>query len=205
LTVSIRRVVAKLQDLGPENSGQLYKALSHELRVEILTYLTEHGPASASEMARDLKEEVADVSHHVKQLVKYGFVEVLEVRPVPRGTPVKVYRAIRRPLFFIEEVERLPSPVRGTLAGQVFQASLDDAAEGFAADAFGRRSDWHLTRTPMELDKKGWQEIRALHQETLQRTFEIQEKSGERRAESGETALRVSSTQLCYVIPKTLE
>lgn len=200
--MSIQSRTSKTRDAKRgKPATQLHKALSHDLRVEILTYLTERASASASEMARALGAEVADVSHHVKQLVKYGFAEMVEVRPVTKGTAEKVYRATKRPLINTEEVERLPSSVRSSFAGQVLQKAFDDVVAGFEVNAFGDRSDWHLTRTPLEVDEEGWQEIIAIHQRTLDETFEIQKKSKVRLAKSGETPVRVSSSQLCFLIP----
>jgi DNA-binding MarR family transcriptional regulator len=179
----------------------LHKALSHELRVEILTHLTEQGPGGASEIGKALGVATGDVTYHLKKLVNYGLAELVEVRPARRGSPVKVYRARGRPLIRTEEVERWPPLVRSSFAGQVFKKALDDVLAGFAINAFGKRSDWHLTRTPLELDEKGWQEMLPIHEHALNETFKAQKRSEERSRTSEETPIRVSSSQLCFVIP----
>jgi len=69
---------------------QLHKALSHELRVDILTFLSERSTGSASEMARKLGESIKQVSHHAQQLVKYGFADVLRSAKSVKGPrPIK--------------------------------------------------------------------------------------------------------------------
>jgi DNA-binding transcriptional ArsR family regulator len=181
--------------------AEVHKALSHELRVKILTYLTER-QAGAAEMARAFGAPTPDVSHHVKQLVKYGLVELADVKYPARGSPVKLYRATERPLITNEEVAQLPGVLRNSFAGQVFQKVLADAQAGLEINAFAKRSDWHLTRTPMELDRKGWVDMRAIHMRALNETFEVQKESQERLAKSDETSVRVSSSQLCFLIPE---
>jgi hypothetical protein len=152
-------------------------------------------------MAPVLKARVPDVSYHVKQLVKYGLAELVEERPVKKGSAEKIYRATERPLMSTEEVGRLPPFIRGNFAGQVYEKALGDALAGFKEKAFEKRSDWHLTRTPLELDCEGWREILAVHERALSETFEVQNRSKERRAENGEKpAVKVSSSQLCFVI-----
>ena len=52
------------------------KAMSHPLRGEILRILTER-TSSPAEMARELDEELSNVSYHTKQLVEFECAELV--------------------------------------------------------------------------------------------------------------------------------
>jgi len=179
----------------------LHRALSHELRAKILTFLTERGKASPVEMSRELLAPVGDISHHVKQLVKYGCAEEVETRP-RRGAVEHFYRAVMRPLIEIEEMEDMPLPARRVFNGHIAHKVLDDMREGFEHGTIERRSDFHFTRIPMELDQKGWQEMYAIHQQALESTYEVQTRSAERLEESGEDPIHSTSTQLHFELPR---
>ncbi|MBB5871847.1 DNA-binding transcriptional ArsR family regulator [Allocatelliglobosispora scoriae] len=51
------------------------KALSHPLRVRLLGALREHGPATATELARRFETETGSTSYHLRKLAQFGFVE----------------------------------------------------------------------------------------------------------------------------------
>jgi len=178
----------------------MHKALSHELRVEILTFLTEHAMASPVEMSKALDASIGTVSHHVKQLVKYGCAEEVETRP-RRGAVEHFYRATSRPVISNEELTRMGRPARHAFAGQVVEKVLTDLNMAFDGGTIDGRTDWHLTRVPMSLDAEGWEELLALHKRLLEETYEVQANSDERRSKSGEEPIRASSSQLCFEVP----
>ena len=181
---------------------QLHKALDHELRVEILTYLSEHSSGSPSRMGEALGAETKAVSYHAQQLVRYGAAELAELRPTKKGSPEHVYRAIKRPLITTEEMEKMAKPARHGFAGQIIQKVIDDATEGLTGGAFADEADWHMTRELKTLDVEGWQEMLAIYKRALEEASGVQAKSDTRRIDSGEEGLRVSSSLLCFVMPK---
>jgi DNA-binding transcriptional ArsR family regulator len=69
--------------------GQL-RALSHPVRLRILSLLTARAMSSA-ELARELGMKHAAVSYHVRQLADAGYLEVAETRSV-RGGQERRYR-----------------------------------------------------------------------------------------------------------------
>jgi hypothetical protein len=184
----------------PDSQLDLHKALSHRLRAEILTFLTEHTKASPVEMSRELHAPVGDISHHVKQLVKYGCAEEVETRP-RRGAVEHFYRAITLPVIDIEDMERMPLHARRVFNGHVTQKILGDVQEAFEASTIEARPDHHLTRAPLSLDEEGWTKLVELHRRVLEETYEIQARSNERLKESGEQPIRCISAQLCFELP----
>lgn len=188
----------------PAVDVDLHKALSHQLRVEILNYLVERGTASPVEMSRTLSAPVGDISHHVKQLVKYGCAEQVSTRP-RRGAVEHFYRPTSRPVVRAEDLNRMPLSARRAFSGGVVRKVMEDLEEAFEGGTIEGRTDWILTRIPMSLDAKGWEELQALHTRTFEETYEIQAKSNERCGESDEEPIRFSSCQLCFELPPTKE
>ncbi|GEL45270.1 helix-turn-helix domain-containing protein [Cellulomonas hominis] len=51
------------------------KAFTHPLRMAMIDHLQEHGPATATQLARALGESTGQTSYHLRQLERHGFVE----------------------------------------------------------------------------------------------------------------------------------
>lgn len=68
------------------------RALSHPLRLRILA-LCHAETLSNQELARRLHEQPATVLHHVRTLLRNGFLEACPEIPGPRGSTVRPYRA----------------------------------------------------------------------------------------------------------------
>jgi DNA-binding transcriptional ArsR family regulator len=180
---------------------QRHKALSHQLRVEILTFLTEHSTGSPGEMARALGASVSDVSHHTKQLVHYGMAELVEERPARRGSPVHVYRATERPVVDVPELEKMDLSAQRGFVGQIALKVREDLEAGFRNGSFEDRTDWHLTRTPLNLDAEGWRELLEVARRAFEEAMDVQARSDGRRLKSGEEPIRVSSSLLYFEMP----
>jgi DNA-binding transcriptional ArsR family regulator len=60
------------------------KAVSHPLRLEILGRLRNEGPATASQLGRELGESSGSTSYHLRQLERFGFVTDDDEQPSGR-------------------------------------------------------------------------------------------------------------------------
>ncbi len=178
---------------------QLAHVVAHHIRVQALTVLAER-VASPKEIAATLDENLNVVSHHVKELKKMGLVEIVDEQP-RRGATEHFYRAIIRPLLSSEEWEKLSVPERQRFSIWIVQLVLGDAAKSFSASLFDARTDRHLSRVPLVLDREGWDEVTEIQNEALKAILEAQARSDERRAESGEEGLSVSAAMLCFEMP----
>lgn len=56
------------------------RALSHPLRLRMLSVLVEGGPATSTTLARALGENTAATSYHLRQLAQYGLIRELTER-----------------------------------------------------------------------------------------------------------------------------
>jgi len=86
---------------GRRASENRIRAISHPLRAAILRILAER-TASPAEMARELGEELSNVSYHAKQLVQLECAELVGMRQA-RGAVEHFYRATERHLIDSEE------------------------------------------------------------------------------------------------------
>jgi DNA-binding transcriptional ArsR family regulator len=175
------------------------KAMSHPLRASILRILTER-TASPAEMARELDEDLSNVSYHTKQLVGFECAELVSTRPV-RGALEHFYRATERHLVDTEEWEELDPVIAEDLVCQFMQRILDDFVASAKARLVGGDKDFHLTRTLHVLDAEGLQEALEVHEKARLEIVEIEARSAARMVKSGEAGTNVSSNQGLFKLP----
>ena len=176
------------------------KAMSHPLRAAILRNLVER-TASPAEMARELDEELSNVSYHTKQLVEFECAELVSTRPV-RGALEHFYRATERHLIDTEEWDELDPVMAEELLCEIVQKILDDFVASARAGVIGSDDIFHLTRTPLVLDEQGTQEALEAHERARLEILEIEARSAARMVKSGENGTNVSSSQSCFKMPE---
>jgi DNA-binding transcriptional ArsR family regulator len=175
------------------------KAMSHPLRAAILRIVADR-TASPAEMARELDEELSNVSYHTKQLVEFECAELVSTRPV-RGALEHFYRATERHLIDTEVWEELEPVVAEDLVCEFMQRILDDFVASAKAKLIGGDKDFHLTRTPLVLDQEGLQEALEAHERSRLEILEIETRSAARMVESGEEGTNVSTSQGLFKMP----
>jgi DNA-binding transcriptional ArsR family regulator len=175
------------------------KAMSHPVRAAILRILVDR-TASPAEMARELDEELSNVSYHTKQLVEFECAELVSTRPV-RGALEHFYRATERHLIHTEEFEDLDPVVAEDLICEIKQKMLDDFVAAMRAKLIGTDKYFHLTRTALLLDQAGLEEALEVQERTRLELMEIEARSTDRMVSSGEDGIRVSTSQSCFKVP----
>ncbi|MDX6636152.1 MAG: hypothetical protein QOF06_2355 [Solirubrobacterales bacterium] len=175
------------------------KAMSHPLRASILRILADR-TASPAEMARELDEELSNVSYHTKQLVEFDCAELVSTRPV-RGALEHFYRATERHLIDTEEWEELDPLVAEGILSEIVQKMLDDFVISAKARLIGGDKDFHLTRTPLVLDEEGLQEALEAQEKARLEILEVEARSAARMLKSGEKGTNVSSSQSLFKMP----
>lgn len=171
--------------LASQNAHQrIVKALAHPLRVQILAILNQR-VASPNELSFELDEGLSLISYHVKVLRDYGCIELVETKQ-RRGATEHFYRAMVRPYLSDEDWRQLPRSARDGITHSLLGMMFEDASEALEAGTFDEFDNSHMSRTPMIVDRQGWDEVTALLQETLDRVIEIQADSTNRLAASGE-------------------
>ena len=165
---------------GETSEARIAKALAHPLRARILQRLGER-VASPGDLAVELGAPLGVVSYHVRMLRDYDCVELVRTEPV-RGALQHFYKATARPNLDEGQWRTLPTTLRGELIGETIQGLVGDLAE--AADA-GKLEDpaLVLSRTPLELDEKGWKKLNKLLARTHEQALAIAAESAERGSE----------------------
>ena len=93
-----------------------------------------------------------------------------------------------RPFFGERDWKKLPKNARGSISDAVLQLVWDDAAAAIKDGSFDDRDDRHLSRTVLALDDQGWDDVRDLLADTLERAMEIQAESASRASkDDGDT------------------
>jgi DNA-binding PadR family transcriptional regulator len=167
---------------------RVLKAQSHPIRAHILNILSE-GPSSPAKMHRRMDNVSLNlVCHHVKVLKDVGLIELVDVRH-HGGRREHIYRATQRQYFTLEEwlaIEpRLRNPIITTILSQI----SEDTARAIVEGRFAELPDSHLSRSPVELDREGWQEVVDVLETALEGVLEAHARSIERCRESGETPM----------------
>jgi DNA-binding transcriptional ArsR family regulator len=140
-----------------ELDSNLVKALSHPLRMRILSRLNET-VASPNELAREFNESLPLLSYHVRILRDLGCIELVRTTP-RRGAIEHHYRAMTRPTLNERDWAQLPQSVREAVSDTVLKRALDDVRQAVDTGTFDSRTDDHLTFTSLMLDEEGWVEL----------------------------------------------
>jgi DNA-binding transcriptional ArsR family regulator len=110
------------------------KALAHPLRMRILRLCLDRSLTN-KQLAEWLGKDPGTVLHHVRTLVKTGFLVSDEVRQGPKGALEKPYRATGKSWTLSLEESPVPEGIDARAMLEAFQAELaeagPDAAAGF--------------------------------------------------------------------------
>ena len=93
------------------------KALSHPLRVRMLTLLNQK-VSSPSELADELGEPLGNVSYHMRFLADLKMVKLVRTEP-RRGAVEHYYQALEPPQVSGDDWAQLPASLRRTLSDGV--------------------------------------------------------------------------------------
>jgi DNA-binding transcriptional ArsR family regulator len=184
-----------------ELDSNIVKALSHPLRMRILTRLNE-GVASPNEMAKEFDESLPLVSYHVRILRELECIELVRTTP-RRGAIEHHYRALTRPFLDDDDWAQLPPSARKAVSNTVLSKALSDVRNAVAAGTFDDRADRHLSYTSLLLDEQGWRGLGDRLNELLDWAIEEQAASAGRLQddESGGPEVRGRLTLLGYSAP----
>jgi DNA-binding transcriptional ArsR family regulator len=175
----------------------LLKALAHPLRARILELIVEREEASPVELARELDQPLATVSHHTRVLRDLRCIEL--VRTVPRrGAVEHFYRAVALPFLSDDQWAQLPVAMRRGLTGQLFRRVFLEASEAGAVGGFDPPGA-AITRVLLALDERGWHELSEALARVLEETQAIQERCDARTDAPSGAEGEVRSSELAIL------
>lgn len=171
-------------------------ALSHRIRIEILTLLNE-GSYTAGEVSDVTDIPLTHVSNHIKRMLNDGTIEVVKSEE-RRATNIYWYRAVEIPEYSQKEAEALAGRERQNIAGWVVQSGTAEVVaalwNGNLADPRTILSwDWY------HVDGQGRSDLEAESVRYLERAREIECESLNRCAKSGEETIPLLVSLFAFV------
>jgi hypothetical protein len=130
-------------------------------------------------LARRFGEPVNLVAYHMGILAKAGGVELVRTEP-RRGSTEHFYRATMRPFFADREWAKLPVETRRAVQGAEIKRIIRDVRNAAAGTGLDHPKT-HVSWTPLELDKQGFDEVAELLGKTLDELSEIQARAAGRQ------------------------
>jgi DNA-binding transcriptional ArsR family regulator len=179
---------------------QLVKGLSHPVRQECLTVLSDR-IASPREISEILSHDLSNVSYHVRVLDELGLIELVREEQV-RGTVAHFYKAVERPLVSTEEWENLAPEVRNAFSAHILDTLIKDVAKALEKGTFDNRHDRHVSRTPLLLDSQGFENLSKIMDEVLEAVLNEQAASAARMNESGERPIHACAGLMLFGMPQ---
>jgi DNA-binding transcriptional ArsR family regulator len=132
------------------------KVLAHPLRSRILAAL-EGRSNSPSGLADELDAPIGVVAYHVRRLHQLGFLQLVE-RLQKRGAIEHYYTARGHPRITDGAWAAVPSIVKQAAIGAALSQVSSYVNAAAVAGGFDA-AETHITRSPVTVDQKGWEEI----------------------------------------------
>lgn len=183
---------------GRSIEQRIVKALSHPLRVRILTILNDR-VASPNELHKELEEGLSQISYHVKVLKDFELIEQVRTEP-RRGAVEHFYKATSKVLIPSWVAASWPKSARNAVASSILEEIEVDLAESIGAGLFNDRPDHVVTRDPRTLDGRGREETEEAAAEFFERYERIGLESEKRRTnkEGDGEAIQTSAVVLVF-------
>ncbi len=138
---------------------RLVRALAHPIRVEIFRIL-ERGPKSPKQISDQIDELLGNVSYHMKVLLDYDFVELVD--NIPRRGAVEHVYALKRGGVGSRDWQEVPPSVRTSAVGNALAGFMDRAIAALDAGTVESREGSGVNWFPLIVDETGWEELRKM-------------------------------------------
>lgn len=167
---------------------QLVTAMGHPTRAHAVTVLNER-VACAAEIGRELKKPARHVSYHLKVLERLGVIELVKIEETAGGRTIgRFYRALVRSWYDPESWNQIESVHQPGITAGILSACNADLAEAVRSGTI-HRTDNHISRTPLLLDRAGYRELVDRLDALLPEVIEMQQRSAGRMSRDGEAIL----------------
>jgi DNA-binding transcriptional ArsR family regulator len=176
-------------------------AIGHRIRVQILVILNE-GVFTPDQIAQVIGEPTNKVSHHIKELLDAGSIELAKTERV-RNALQHYYRAVEMPYYSDDEVAAMTDQQRQVTAGLCLQQIMAEAMAAFWAGNMVSDPRVWITQRWFNVDEQGRQEIADEQARSWERVQEIEAGALNRCAKSGEDAHSVIVAQLGFLRERT--
>lgn len=143
--------------------------------------------ASPKEIAEEIGEPVNNVTYHIKRLLDLGCIELVSVQPARGGRVVEhFYRAAVKFLFDEDTWQSFGDKEKIDVTAGILSMMSQDISIAMLQGTFQDPDDNHLSRSPLTLDREGWNEVKELLKGTMTRLMKIQDRVVDRRDRGGD-------------------
>lgn len=171
-------------------------SLGHRVRIEIRAALHE-GPATASRLADILQEPINIIDYHLKEMLEDGSIDIAKTEKVG-NLDQHYYSVINLPFFSDKEYAVMSRVDRQTLCGIAVQAAIAEAMASLWAGKMAAEPRTFLGWDRIVLDKQAREDLADDEAASWQRKQEIEVRSANRRANSGEPGTTYIITSFSY-------
>lgn len=180
---------------------QLFRLLHNPGQLAALVAL-EKGPASKSDIARELGIRLNKADYDVGELERMGLVEPIGTE-MRRGQKTTLYRAVMRPILNNEEWGELSQEDRERLVLWTYQLLLRDVAVAWRTRTLQARIESHNTRSPLRVDEQGWIRLNEILDDTREavRKVEVESVDRAREADDESKLINVRAAMFCFEMP----
>jgi hypothetical protein len=171
-------------------------ALQHPIRVRILEVLCETDISPIQFIKRGMvppgiefeseQRALSHIAYHFLTLAKADCIELVDTQQ-RRGATEHIYRSKARAFHTDEEWGLMTFDQRRGITRSTLQMLVARADGAIIAGTFDKRRDRHLSWLAISLDEEGWDELRDLQAETLERAEAIRAAVAARGADPVET------------------
>ncbi len=193
----------------------LAKALSHPLRAEILSFLTQNGAASPVQMDRaglgrsvpseegEAAEKLSNIAYHCRVLADLGCIELASTRP-RRGSTEHFYRGVTRMLLDVDAWARLPKESKSGVSIAALKESIESASAAVEHDTFDSRDERNIINLRGQLDEQAFREASQKMHDFIEYFDQLQAESIQRVSDPSQL-IPTSATLLMYESPQGKE
>jgi hypothetical protein len=163
-------------------SDEVARLLAHPIRQRLL--FEYERPSSPSKVARKIEQPVNVVSYHTNVLRRHGWIELVKTEQ-RRGATESYWRTTEEAHFEDETWEQISRPLRHAIVLGTLTATSDEARSA-ALEAGFDDARMHLSRSLLELDAQGVDEVAGLLRSVIGRVEEIEAASRARDPEAAD-------------------
>jgi|SRR5215203_148600 len=187
---------------GTATQAELIEAMRHPLRAEILIVLSER-IASARGLESELTKRhegvtYETIAYHFRKLQALNCIELVR-EDKSRGGAEKFFRATVRAVFDTADVKELSRFSAQSQYVSIAQTLVGELSKSLDQGLFVSEEDSTLLRTVHLLDKDGLHKLGEMMLDFNERLIELDAESAERRLQTGEEALPVTTGLLAFV------
>jgi DNA-binding transcriptional ArsR family regulator len=197
------KTAAKRAGQGRKTIEQLTTyTVNNPIRVEIMVLLREGRDYTHTEIAEILDQPMNKIGNHLRELVEAASIEVAEIRRF-RNTVTHVYRAVETSFHSEEEIAAMTPHHRQVDFGLSIQHLVAETMASFQAGKIRDDPKSWVVSNWLNLDAQGRQELADEQARSWGRLEEIEARSLNRVAVSGEETISYVVGQVSFQRSRT--